>query len=79
MVCVTVKLPDDVAKRAAAAAAELGVSVDEFASEAIEAFLGDRERRELGFVALGDAEPGYSARLAEERLEAEGFEPLRSS
>ena len=79
MVSVTVKLPDDVASRAAAVAAERGVSVDELASEAIEAYLGDQAGRELGFVALGEAEPGYSARLAEEQLEAEGFEPSRSS
>ena len=82
MVSVTVSLPDEVASRAAEVAADRGVSVEELTSEALEAYL-DRERASatsgLSFVALGDATNGFSARAAEEQLEAEGFEPSRSS
>ena len=82
MVSVSVSLPDDVASRAAEVAANRGVTVDELATEALEAYL-DRERAyktaDLSFVALGDATNGFSARAAEEQLEAEGFEPSRSS
>ena len=78
MVNVTVSLPDDVASRVAAAAADRGVTVEELTSEALQAYL-DRERTsngtDLSFIALGNAENGFSAREAEERLEAEGFTP----
>lgn len=82
MVNVTVSLPDDVASRAAAAAAGRGVTVEELASEALEAYLAhepDGGTAALSFVGLGDAANGFSARAAEARLEAEGFEPSRSS
>jgi len=82
MVNVTVSLPDDIASRAAAAAADRGVTVEQLASEALEAFLGRKPSSEsatLSFVGLGDAANGFSARAAEARLEAEGFEPSRSS
>jgi predicted transcriptional regulator len=83
MVNVTVSLPDDVASRAAAAAADRGVTVEQLASEALEVFLGREPASEsaasLSFVGLGDAANGFSARAAEARLEAEGFEPSRSS
>lgn len=82
MVNVTVSLPDDVASRAAAAAADRGVTVEQLASEALEVFLGKEPASEsaaLSFVGLGDAANGFSARAAEARLEAEGFEPSRSS
>jgi hypothetical protein len=82
MVNVTVSLPDDLASRAEAAAAERGVTVDELASEAIEAYVGNTpngQKRSLSFIALGDGPDGFSAREAEERLEDEGFEPSRSS
>lgn len=82
MVDVTVSLPDDVAARAAAAAADRGVTVERLASEALQAYL-DREQAsngtELSFIGLGDAEIGFSAREAEEMLEAEGRGPSRSS
>ena len=54
---------------------------DELASEAIRAYVGEAPnggQRRLGFVALGDGPPGFSAREAEQRLEDEGFEPSRS-
>jgi predicted transcriptional regulator len=82
MVSVTVSLPDEIASRAAEVAADRGVTVEELASAALEAYL-DRERASkaagLSFVAIGDAANGFSARAAEEQLEAEGFEPSRSS
>lgn len=82
MVNVTVSLPDDVASRAAAAAADRGVTVEQLASEALQAYLGDEQTSngaELSFIGLGDAENGYSAREPEELLEAEGFGSSRSS
>lgn len=82
MVNVTVSLPDDIASRAVAAAADRGVTVEQLASEALEVFLGREPASEsagLSFVGLGDAANGFSARAAEARLEAEGFEPSRSS
>lgn len=80
MVTVTVRLPDELASRAAAVAADRGVTVDELASEAIRAYVGTAPNGEkrLGFIALGDGPPGFSAREAEERLEDEGFEPSSS-
>jgi predicted transcriptional regulator len=82
MVSVTVSLPDEIATRAAEIAADRGVTVEELASEALEAYL-DRERASeaagLSFLALGEATNGFSARAAEQQLEAEGFEPSRSS
>jgi plasmid stability protein len=81
MVNVTVSLPDDVASRAAAVAADHGVTVEELASKALEAYLNGEPTRKtsaLSFVGLGDAADGFSARHAEERLEAEGFEASRS-
>ncbi len=82
MVNVTVSLPDDVASRAAAAAADRGVTVDELASDALAAYLDGESAAMaagLSFVGIGDAANGFSARAAEERLEVEGFEPSRSS
>jgi hypothetical protein len=76
MVNVTVSLPDDVASRAAAAAADRGVTVEELTSEALRAYLEHEQASngaDLSFIGLGDAENGFSARKAEERLEAEGF------
>lgn len=47
MVNVTVSLPDDVASRAAAAAADRGVTVEELASEALEVYLDKEPGSEL--------------------------------
>jgi hypothetical protein len=82
MVNVNVSLPDDVASRAAQAAADRGVTVEELTSEALRAYLEHEQASngaELSFIGLGDAENGYSAREAEARLEAEGFTPSPSS
>ena len=78
MVHVTVSLPDNVTSRAAAAAADRGVTVEELTSEALQAYLDQRpapNASNLSFIGLGDAENGFSAREAEQRLEAEGFRP----
>jgi metal-responsive CopG/Arc/MetJ family transcriptional regulator len=78
MVNVTVSLPDDVASRIAAAAADRGVSVEELTSEALQAYLDHEptsDGTDLSFIGLGNAENSFSAREAEERLEAEGFTP----
>ena len=82
MVNVTVSLPDDVASRAATVASARGVTVGELVSEALEAYLDSAAtlgEHVLSFVGLGDAEKGFSARRAEERIEAEGFEASRFS
>jgi predicted transcriptional regulator len=78
MVNVTVSLPDDVASRVAAAAADRGVTVEELTSEALQAYLEHEQAwngTDLSFIALGNAENGFSVREAEEQLEAEGFTP----
>jgi metal-responsive CopG/Arc/MetJ family transcriptional regulator len=78
MVNVTVSLPDDVASRVAAAAADRGVTVEELTSEALQAYLEHEQTpnsTDLSFIGLGNAENGFSAREVEERLEAEGFTP----
>jgi hypothetical protein len=76
MVEVRVHLPDDVASRAKSAAEDRGVTVDELASEALEAYLAGGSvpsDQTLSFIGLGLASNGFSAREAEEQLEAEGF------
>lgn len=58
------------------------MTVEELASEALEAYLGGEPASgmaALSFVGLGDAADGFSARAAEARLEAEGFEASHSS
>lgn len=82
MVNVTMSLPDEVALRAASAAADRGLTVEELASEALEVYLEGTPAvagRALSFLGLGDAPNGFSAREAEATLEAEGFEASRSS
>ena len=78
MVNVTVSLPDAVASRVAAAAADRGVTVEELTSDALQAYL-EHEQSSNGadhsLIGLGDAENGFSAREAEERLDAERFTP----
>ena len=76
MVNVTISLPDELASRAASRAADRGVTVDELASEAIEAYVGrsaEPNGRSLSFIGLGTSPNGFSARDAEEQLEAHGF------
>ena len=73
---MTISLPEEVASRVASLAADRGVSVDELASEAVEAYVGRRGEsngRSLGFIGIGTSTSGFSAREAEEQLEAYGF------
>jgi hypothetical protein len=82
MVEVTVSLSDEVASRVASAAADRGVTVDELAAEALDAYLRGATApsgQSLSFIGLGLASNGFSAREAEELLEAEGFRASRSS
>ena len=82
MVTVTVTLPDEVASRAASVAADRGVTVDELASDALEAYLEGTPvpaAQALSFLGLGEASSGFSARDAEQHLEDEGFERSHSS
>lgn len=68
----TVELPEPVAERLAAAAAERGMTVDELAAETIAARFGPR-RRKLMFAAAGASTSGRTAADAEELLEEGGF------
>ena len=53
MALITIEVPDDVAERVKAAAAERGVAVEQLAGEAVaEKFPA---RRRLGFVGLGNS------------------------
>ena len=82
LVNVTVSMPDELASRAASAAADRGLTVEELASEALEVYLERTPTpsgRVLSFLGLGDAPNGFSARAAEARLETEGFDASRSS
>jgi hypothetical protein len=76
MVNVVISLPDEVAARAERLAADRGVSVGELASEVVEAYVG-RPNGEptLSFIGIGTAADGFSAREAEQQLEANGFQP----
>ena len=74
MVNVTISLPDDIAAQAERLAADRGVTVRELATEAVEAYVGRPSGdRALGFIGIGTAADGFSAREAEEQLEANGF------
>jgi plasmid stability protein len=71
-----VRIPDDVAERLASEATERGVSAEDLAAEVLTAHVPESNpeaTRGLSFIGLGRAKPGFSARVAEERLEAEGF------
>lgn len=71
-----VHIPDDVAERLVSEATERGVSAEDLAAEVLTAHVPEpvpTPSRGLSFIGLGRAKPGFSARAAEERLEAEGF------
>jgi hypothetical protein len=70
MTRITIEVPDDVAERVNAAAAEAGVAPEALAGQVVvEQFPA---RRRLGFVALGSSTSGRRAAEDEEML-AEGF------
>jgi plasmid stability protein len=68
-----VHIPDEVAQRLATEAAQRGTSTEDVAAEVLTLHAPARTGDGLGFIALAHAKPGFSARAAEELLEAEGF------
>jgi hypothetical protein len=70
MTRLTVEIPDEVAARVAAVAAERGIAPEDLAGQILaESFSGSRR---LGFVALGRSTSGRRAAEDEDML-AEGF------
>ncbi len=75
--CVTelrVTVPEETTERLASEAAERGTSAEHVAAEVprLHALLR-RGTRRFAFIGIGQARQGFSARQAEERLEAEGY------
>jgi len=68
-----VQVPDDVAERLAGEAGRRGVTPDEVVTEALRVHMPAEPTATFGFIGVGQAKPGFSARAAEERMEAEGF------
>ena len=69
-----VVVPDEIAERLASEAADRGTSAEEVAAEVLRLHVIPRSATgRFGFIGIGTARPGFSAREAEERLEAEGF------
>ncbi|MGD0255793.1 MAG: hypothetical protein ABSB99_09640 [Acidimicrobiales bacterium] len=69
-----VTVPDEIAERLATEAAERGTSAEDVAAEVLRLHVpSERRTGRFGFIGIGQARPGFSARVAEERLEAEGF------
>ncbi|MGD0595739.1 MAG: hypothetical protein ABSB54_18875 [Acidimicrobiales bacterium] len=68
-----VVISDDIAKRLELEAAGRGTSPEDVAAEILRLHAPTESSAKLGFIAIGRARPGFSARAAEERLEAEGF------
>lgn len=68
-------VPDDVAERIASEAAERGISREDLAAEVLRLHTPTPAAAPAGltFVGIGRAKPGFSARAAEELMEAEGF------
>jgi predicted transcriptional regulator len=67
---ITVRLPDDLATRLAEEAERQSVTPDELAARVLAEHIPNR--RQLGFVAIGESASGRTAAEAEEML-AEGF------
>jgi hypothetical protein len=68
-----VQIPDDVAARVATEARDRGVTPDQIVADALRAHVPAPKSGSLEFIGIGQAKPGFSARAAEEQLEAEGF------
>lgn len=68
-----VHISDEVAERLATEAAQRGTSSEDVAAEVLTRHAPVQGGEGLGFIALARAKPGFSARTAEELLEAEGF------
>ena len=67
-----VRISEDLAERLALEARHRGVGLDQLVTEAIQTHLPPAGAG-LGFVGIGQAKPGFSVRVAEERMEAEGL------
>ena len=67
-----VHISQDLAERLALEAHQRGIALDQLVSEAIQTHLPPAGAG-LGFVGIGQAKPGFSARVAEEQMEAEGL------
>jgi plasmid stability protein len=68
-----VTVPDEIAERLASEATEQGTSVEDVAAEVLRLHVSTARGDGLDFIALARSKPGFSARRAEEQLEAEGF------
>lgn len=66
-----VVLDDEATALVVAEAERRGVEPAALAREAVAAYLAPARRRRLGFVALGDGRPGFSAATSEDVLGAE--------
>lgn len=71
MTRITIEVPDDVAERVNAAAAEQGIAPEQLAGQVVvEQFPA---RRRLSFAAIGSSSSGRRAAEAEELLAEGGF------
>ena len=68
-----VTVPDETGERLASESADRGTSAEEVAAKVLLHAPLRRGTSRFGFIAIGQARPGFSAREAEERLEAEKF------
>jgi hypothetical protein len=59
-----VRIPDDVAARVATEAHNRGVTPDEVVAEALRVHVAATSDDSLGFIGIGRAKPGFSARAA---------------
>ncbi|MCL5445474.1 MAG: hypothetical protein M1121_05390 [Actinobacteria bacterium] len=71
MVQLNVDLPDEVAQELAARARVAGLSMEQVVTGALASSVG--QRRTPAFIGIGRAKPGFSVRVAEERMETEGL------
>jgi hypothetical protein len=69
-----VTVPEETAERLASEAADRGSSAEDVAAEVLRLHAPHRRGpNRFGFISIGQTRPGFSARRAEESLEAEGF------
>jgi len=68
-----VTVPDEIAERLASEANDQGTSVEHVAAEVLRLHVSTVRGEGLDFIALARSKHGFSARRAEEQLEAEGF------
>jgi hypothetical protein len=68
-------VPDELAQRLASEGADRGASAEDVAAEVLEKHVPPHHegKERFSFIGIGRAKPGFSVRVAEERLEAEGF------